>query len=57
LGTINSLLRRIDSLNDTVARQAAGGKASNGAIDQRMSAVEELAGLLKIEVREGSTGG
>jgi flagellar hook-associated protein 1 FlgK len=56
VGTINSLLRRIDSLNDTVARQAAGGRASNGAIDQRIGAVEELAGLLKIEVREGADG-
>ncbi|GAA4001020.1 flagellar hook-associated protein FlgK [Sphingomonas humi] len=54
--TINTLLRRIDSLNDSVARQAAGGKASNGAIDQRMSAVEELSGLIKIEVREGADG-
>ncbi len=54
--TINNLLRRIDSLNDTVARQAAGGRASNGAVDQRMSAVEELAGLIGVEVREGSDG-
>lgn len=54
--TINTLLKRIDSLNDTVARQAAGGKASNGAIDQRMSAVEELSGLVRIEVREGKDG-
>ena len=54
--TINNLLRRIDGLNDTVARQAVGGKASNGAIDQRMSAVEELAGLIRIEVREGRDG-
>lgn len=54
--TINTLLRRIDGLNDTVTRQAAGGRASNGAVDQRMSAVEELAGLIKIEVREGQDG-
>lgn len=54
--TINTLLRRIDSLNDSVARQSAGGKAANGATDQRMSAVEELAGLIKIEVREGADG-
>ena len=54
--TINTLLRRIDSLNDTVARQAAGGRVSNGATDQRMSAVEELAGLIRIEVREGEDG-
>jgi flagellar hook-associated protein 1 FlgK len=56
IGTINCLLQRIDGLNDTVARQAAGGRASNGAVDQRMSAVEELARLLRIEVREGSDG-
>lgn len=54
--TINNLLRRIDGLNDSVARQAAGGRASNGATDQRMNAVEELAGLIKIEVREGDDG-
>lgn len=54
--TINNLLRRIDALNDSVARQAAGGRASNGATDQRMNAVEELAGLIKIEVREGDDG-
>ncbi|WP_300973719.1 flagellar basal body rod C-terminal domain-containing protein [Sphingomonas sp. LHG3406-1] len=56
VGTINNLLKRIDALNDSVARQAAGGRASNGAIDQRMSAVEELAGLIRIEVREGEDG-
>jgi flagellar hook-associated protein 1 FlgK len=54
--TINNLLRRIDGLNDSVARQAAGGRANNGATDQRMSAVEELAGLIKIEVRQGDDG-
>lgn len=53
---INDLLRRIDSLNDQVARQAASGRASNAATDQRMSAVEELAGLIRIDVREGSDG-
>ena len=54
--SINTLLKRIDGLNDAVARQAAGGRASNGAVDQRMSAVEELAGLIRIEVREGQDG-
>ncbi|WP_338502741.1 flagellar basal body rod C-terminal domain-containing protein [Sphingomonas kaistensis] len=54
--TINNLLRRIDGLNDSVARQAAGGRAANGAVDQRMTAVEELAGLIKIEVRQGVDG-
>nr|WP_314445716.1 flagellar basal body rod C-terminal domain-containing protein [uncultured Sphingomonas sp.] len=54
--TINSLLRRIDGLNDSVARQAASGRAGNGAVDQRMTAVEELAGLIKIEVRQGEDG-
>ncbi|GAA4033899.1 flagellar hook-associated protein FlgK [Sphingomonas rosea] len=54
--TINTLLQRIDRLNDAVARQAAGGRAANGATDQRMSAVEELSGLIKVEVREGADG-
>lgn len=53
---INDLLQRIDTLNDTVARQAALGRATGGVADLRMTAVEELAGLLRITVREQPDG-
>lgn len=53
---INDLLRRIDSLNDAVSRQAALGRATGGATDLRMTAVEELSGLLKVTVREQPDG-
>ena len=53
---INDLLRRIDTLNDTVARSAAMGRSTAGATDLRMSAVEELSSLLKVNVREQSDG-
>ena len=54
--SINDLLRRIDTLNESVARQSAMGRASGGATDLRMTAVEELSGYLKINVREGTDG-
>ncbi len=53
---INELLRRIDDLNGAVSRQAALGRATGGATDLRMSAVEELSGLLKVNVREQADG-
>lgn len=53
---INALLKRIDDLNDTISRQAALGRATGGASDLRMTAVEELASLIKVTVREQPDG-
>lgn len=53
---INDLLRRIDTLNDSVARASALGRGTAGATDLRMSAVEELSSLLKVSVREQPDG-
>lgn len=53
---INGLLSRIADLNDTVARAAALGRGTGGATDLRMTAVEELAQLMKITVREQPDG-
>jgi len=52
IDTINNLLRRIADLNDTVSRAASQGRATGGATDLRMTAVEELASLIKVTVRE-----
>lgn len=49
---INGLLVRIHELNDTVARLDGLGKSSAGAIDQRMVALEELSGLVKVTIRD-----
>ncbi len=53
---VNGLLKRIHTLNDEVARQKALGRSSAGAEGQRMSAVEELSGLVKISTREQPSG-
>lgn len=53
---INSLLSRIHDLNDSVSRLDGLGRSSAGAADQRMSAVEELGGLIKVTVRDQPDG-
>lgn len=53
---INDLLGRIHTLNENVSRLTAAGRSSSGANQQRMGAVEELAGLLRITTREQSDG-
>lgn len=53
---INGLLKRIYDLNDTISRQDGLGRSSAGAADQRMSAIEELSGLLKVTVRDQPDG-
>lgn len=53
---VNGLLARIHDLNDTISRQDGLGRSSAGAADQRMSAVEELSGLVKVVVREQPDG-
>lgn len=53
---INVLLGQIDGLNDDVARLAAFGKSTSGVADQRLSALQELSGLMSVNVREQSDG-
>lgn len=53
---INGLLSRIHDLNGTVSRLDGSGRSSAGAGDQRMSAIEELSGLVKVTVREQPDG-
>ncbi|MFM9977359.1 MAG: FlgK family flagellar hook-associated protein [Sphingomonadaceae bacterium] len=53
---INALLVRIDDLNGSVARLDANGRSSAGVADQRMSAIEELSGLIKVTVRTQPSG-
>jgi flagellar hook-associated protein 1 FlgK len=53
---INSLLRQVHELNDTVARSEGLGRSSAGAADQRNAAVEELGGLIGIVARQQADG-
>ncbi|MFT3976473.1 MAG: flagellar basal body rod C-terminal domain-containing protein [Sphingomonas bacterium] len=53
---INTLLQRINDLNATVAQQTGLGRSASGAADQRMSAIEELSGLIGIVAREQPDG-
>jgi len=53
---INSLLVRIDDLNGSVARFDAVGQSSAGVEGQRMSALEELSGLIKVTIRQQPSG-
>ncbi|HSX54539.1 MAG TPA: flagellar basal body rod C-terminal domain-containing protein [Sphingomonas sp.] len=52
----NVLLRQIHDLNSEVARLDGLGRSSSGPADQRMSALEELSGLIDITVREQPDG-
>ncbi|MGH6781358.1 MAG: flagellar hook-associated protein FlgK, partial [Sphingomonadaceae bacterium] len=52
----NVLLRQIHDLNDEVARLDGLGRSSAGAADRRMSALEELSGLMKVNIREQPDG-
>lgn len=53
---INGLLARIHDLNGTITRLAGSGGGTSGAVDQRMSAVEELSSLVKVTVRHQGDG-
>lgn len=53
---INTLLVRINDLNGSVARLDGNGKSSAGVADQRMTAIQELSGLMKVTVREQPDG-
>lgn len=52
----NALLQQIHDLNSEVARLDGLGRSSSGPADQRMSALEELSGLIDITVREQPDG-
>lgn len=52
----NVLLGQIHDLNSEVARLHGLGRSASGAADQRMSALEELSGLIDITVREQPDG-
>ena len=54
--TVNALLTRIHDLNDTVARQTGLGQNATGAFGQRLSALDELSGLLKVSIRDQPDG-
>lgn len=54
---INGLLTRIHDLNGTITRLEGLGRSVSGAADQRMQALEELSGLIKVNVRHQSDGG
>ncbi len=53
---INTLLQRIHDLNGAVAQATGLGRSAGGAADQRMSAIEELSGLMQITVRDQPDG-
>ncbi|MBR0550916.1 flagellar hook-associated protein FlgK [Stakelama marina] len=53
---INGLLQRIHTLNATVAQQQGLGRSTAGAEGQRMSAIEELSGMMKISTRQQPDG-
>ena len=48
----NDLLKRIATLNDRIASQSYIGRDTNGLVDQRNVAVQELSGLLRVETRD-----
>jgi flagellar hook-associated protein 1 FlgK len=53
---INSLLKRINDLNSTVSQATVLGQSAGGAADERMSAIEELSGLISCNVRDQADG-
>ncbi|TCM17703.1 flagellar hook-associated protein 1 FlgK [Novosphingobium sp. PhB165] len=52
----NVLLQKINDLNDQVARLQGLGQSTSGPADERMSALQELSGLMSVNVREQSDG-
>lgn len=53
---INSLLQRIHDLNGTIAQATGLGRSAGGAADQRMSALQELSGLMQVTIRDQPDG-
>ena len=54
--SVNNLLERIHGLNATVAQLRGLGRSAGGAEGQRMSALEELSGMMKVAIREQPDG-
>ncbi|MBT0670568.1 flagellar biosynthesis protein FlgK [Novosphingobium profundi] len=54
--SINTLLVKINALNSEVARLQGLGMSTSGPADERMSALEELSGLVNLTVREQDDG-
>lgn len=52
----NVLLQKINDLNDEVSRLQGLGQSTSGPADERMSALQELSGLMNVTVREQSDG-
>lgn len=53
---VNVLLRQVHDLNDEVAQLEGLGRSAAGAADRRMLALEELSGLMKVNIREQADG-
>lgn len=56
VGRINVLLQKIHGLNGDVSRLQGLGLSTSGPADERMSALEELSGLVSVSVREQPDG-
>jgi len=53
---VNQLLKQIDGLNDTISSLQGAGSSTAGPTDQRMSALQELSGLMNVSIREQPNG-
>jgi flagellar hook-associated protein 1 FlgK len=53
---VNDLLRKIDDLNDNIASLQGAGHSTAGVADERMSALQELSGLMNVNVRDQPDG-
>lgn len=56
VGRVNVLLRKIHDLNAEVSRLQGLGLTTSGPSDERMSALQELSGLVEVNVREQPDG-
>jgi len=56
VGRVNVLLSKIHDLNNEVSRLQGLGLTTSGPADSRMSALEELSGLVDVSVREQPDG-
>jgi flagellar hook-associated protein 1 FlgK len=53
---INDLLKRIDGLNSSIAQLQGVGRSVTGPADQRMQALQELSGLMNVNIRDQPDG-
>ncbi|MBH0111910.1 flagellar hook-associated protein FlgK [Novosphingobium sp. YJ-S2-02] len=53
---VNVLLKQVHDYNAEIARLQGLGQSTSGPADQRMTALEELSGLIDVSVREQSDG-